>query len=174
MLISAKVAHHIEGRTRLRFPGERRNAVFFQSLEEKLGREPSVERLETNPTTGSVVIHHATPLSHLEWLGRQLELFEVEWLPTEPLVRHRWLGRVKEFDARLRRLSRGRQDLDTLGAFVCFGLGLFQVWRGKALPAATTLFEMGGRFLAGGGDVFSGGDVPGSGERVRRLQEPAP
>jgi len=52
------IEHVIPGRLRLRFRAERRNADFFRQLACHLAQLPTVERIVTNPLTGSVLIFH--------------------------------------------------------------------------------------------------------------------
>jgi hypothetical protein len=62
----AVIAHVSQGRVRLRVPAKKRDADFFSALERLLAPLPGVERVEVNPLTGSVLVHHSLNLASRE------------------------------------------------------------------------------------------------------------
>jgi len=56
-LPAARISHFTARRLRIKVPEKRRNAVFFAAVAERLAAWDSVERVETNPLTASVLIH---------------------------------------------------------------------------------------------------------------------
>jgi hypothetical protein len=52
------IEHVLPGRMRLRFREQRGNTGFFQELAQRLEQLPNVERVLTNPLTGSILIFH--------------------------------------------------------------------------------------------------------------------
>ncbi len=56
---TAYVAHHISGRIRLRVPAARSNPALLEQIGAVAKAIPGVEGIESNATTGSVLIHYA-------------------------------------------------------------------------------------------------------------------
>jgi hypothetical protein len=55
----AVIEHAIPGRMRLRFRAERGDSAFFERLSAAIGGDPEVDRVVTNPTTGSILVFHS-------------------------------------------------------------------------------------------------------------------
>jgi hypothetical protein len=58
MVPGAQVVHHIPGRLRVRLPPSKRDPHLFEELREFVSGLGGVERVEVNPTTGSVLVHY--------------------------------------------------------------------------------------------------------------------
>src|SRR5262249_38350679 len=56
-LPSARIAHFTPRRLRIRVPEKRRDAAFFDFVQNRLAAWDSVERVETNPLTASILIN---------------------------------------------------------------------------------------------------------------------
>ncbi len=54
----AYVAHHIPGRIRIRVPAGKRNPEFLHQVAQAAEPVPKAKSIETNPVTGSVLIHY--------------------------------------------------------------------------------------------------------------------
>ena len=80
MLPVAVVAHSAQGRTRFKIPARRRDAQYFATVEQRLPNAPDVERVQANPITGSVLVHHRGPAEALYTYAEKNELFRVNTL----------------------------------------------------------------------------------------------
>ena len=120
------IEHVIPGRLRLRFRAERRNADFFRQLACHLAQLPTVERIVTNPLTGSVLIfHRGSPAEIATRAGAVQRAPSVE-LPDAP----RRAVHTRQF-------SRYIPPPATL-AFC--GLALYQLARGRVANSAAQQF----------------------------------
>lgn len=54
----AHIAHHTHGRTRMKVPSGKGNPVVLEQFQQALAAVPGIERVETNPDTGSVIVHY--------------------------------------------------------------------------------------------------------------------
>src|SRR5438309_64319 len=61
----ASLAHRMQGRTRFRIHDARNDSDFFDSVAERLRRVPGIKNVETNPSTGSVLIYHDRHLNEI-------------------------------------------------------------------------------------------------------------
>jgi hypothetical protein len=73
----ASITHRGDGRTRLRFRGERGNASFFEELVAKLTSVPGIVQIETRPDTGSVLVFHEIPWPELAGEFSHRSLFTI-------------------------------------------------------------------------------------------------
>jgi hypothetical protein len=141
----ARVVHASAGRVRLRIPTRRRNEAYFAALRDRLGQQHGVERVETNPATGSVLLHGAdigSGTSFLETL-RDIDLFLVDLIePPEPTtpVPHQVRQHFRRIEDRLQMLTGRPANIGSLVFFGFVGLGLYQLVRGNIASPATTLF----------------------------------
>ncbi len=70
------VVHALPGRVRLKIPQVKDNQELARQAQEKLGQAPGIQRVEANPTTGSVLIlYDLAMLASLEALGPLGEIF---------------------------------------------------------------------------------------------------
>src|SRR6267378_7988408 len=56
-LPSARIAHLTTRRLRIKVPEKRRDVAFFDFVQGRLAAWDSVERVETNPLTASILVH---------------------------------------------------------------------------------------------------------------------
>ena len=75
MLPHAEITHNSPGRLRLRIRARRGRADYFAGIEEKLVQCPGVERVLTNPVTGSVLLEPAVDLAALVAFTQAQQLF---------------------------------------------------------------------------------------------------
>lgn len=54
----AHIAHHTHGRTRMKVPSGKGNPAVLEQFQQALAAVPGIERVETNPDTGSVIVHY--------------------------------------------------------------------------------------------------------------------
>lgn len=60
-LPSARIVHFTPRRLRLKVPEKRRDTGFFDYVRNRLAAWDSVERVETNPLTASILVHFSAP-----------------------------------------------------------------------------------------------------------------
>jgi hypothetical protein len=121
-LPEAEIAHTIPGRSRLRIPTRRDDAVFFASVATGLSTIAGVNKVETRPLTGSILIHHDAPLAHVTEAAEKARLFAVA-----PHVPSASFTEAIQLDPKM---------------VVGIGLGVLALWQltqGRVLPHATTL-----------------------------------
>jgi hypothetical protein len=136
----AIVVHVSPGRARLRVPERLGDREFFATLEEALRAEPSVREVRSNPITGSVLIQHDEPLEPILAYLSRIELLET--LPRRAVrsAVHALQMALERGNARLLHHSRGALSFETLSFFGMLAAGVYQLRRGKFLPAGMTLF----------------------------------
>ncbi|MBV8842659.1 MAG: hypothetical protein JO307_07595 [Bryobacterales bacterium] len=54
----ARVAHHVRGRIRVKVPAVKGNRAALEHFRSSVSAIPGVQRVETNPTTGSFIVHY--------------------------------------------------------------------------------------------------------------------
>lgn len=138
MLPVAVVAHSARGRTRFKIPARRRDAQYFATVEQRLPNAPDVGGVQTNPITGSVLVHHGGPAEALYRYAEQNELFRVSTLAdrASDLLRER--GR--SLDQQLREFTGGYLDVRSLTFITLVSIGLVQTLRGQFAGPALAIF----------------------------------
>ncbi len=136
------VAHALPGRVRLKIHEVKDNPELARQAQEKLGRVPGIQRVEANPSTGSLLIlYDLAMLASVETLGPLGEIFG-ELFPEVAL---------EELAAGLQELMAAGEEAQTtgglLGAFPGVGYpGLTRNFSLNLLLPLTLLF-LGGRSL---------------------------
>src|SRR5947209_11616333 len=78
-LPQARVCHYASGRLRVKIPEKRRDEAFFDKLREHLSGWDSIERVEVNPLTASVLVEFSSLLELLAENAMKNDLFEVDF-----------------------------------------------------------------------------------------------
>ena len=136
----ATLVHRMPGRVRFRITEHRNDAEFFDSVEDGLRKVPGIKDVETNPSTGSVLIYHDR---HLDEIARSLfgsnfgEL--VEFVLESPPVARRLRSEVVVVDDALQKFSGGALDLGTFASFGLMGLAAVQLVTGTQISNAVSL-----------------------------------
>ena len=133
MMPAVQVAHHVEGRTRLKVAPALAQDGFLDRVARELAEVPGVDALHVHRRTGSIVIEHEAPLSAVAEAARKRGLFAVDG--------------AEEPATAPRAERRARSSGLSLGALTFFGLGLYQAFRGDVLPAAVPLLMQGWTML---------------------------
>ncbi|HJW81415.1 MAG TPA: hypothetical protein VJ396_04140 [Acidiferrobacterales bacterium] len=159
MLPHAEITHNSPGRLRLRIRARRGHADYFAGIEEKLVQCPGIERVVTNPVTGSVLLEPAIDLAALVAFTQAQQLFQLAQTPalmaplTQQVAEH-----FADLNGELRRFSGGGIDLGALGFIGMVTLAAVQLQRGHVLgPASTLLWYAAGLLRmppTGGGNSF--------------------
>jgi hypothetical protein len=150
MLPAAHLIHRTRDRLRLRVPSRRGQTSYFEQLVDSLADLPGVERIETNPVTGSVLLSPAidvAPLAqHAERNGLFVLITDME-AAAVPLA----AGLARNFqdvNHQIRRLTGGNLDLASTGFIALVGAAVIQLQRGHVLgPASTLLWYASGLLL---------------------------
>jgi hypothetical protein len=138
MLPVAVVAHSAWGRTRVKIPARRRDVQYFATVEQRLPNAPGVERVQANPVTGSVLVHHRGPAEALYTYAETNELFRVSTLPDRASNLLRERGR--SLDQQVREFTGGYLDVRSLTFITLVGIGLVQSLRGQFAGPALAIF----------------------------------
>lgn len=141
MLPAAHLIHHTRERIRLRIPERRGETAFFEKVVGELAGYPGIDRIETNPVTGSVLLSPAVELAPLAEKAERIGLFTLAASATAttlPLAAGLARG-FQDLNGQLRQLSAGHLDLASLGFLALVGAALLQLQRGNVLGSASTL-----------------------------------
>ncbi len=148
-LPAARISHFTNRRLRIRVPEKRRDAPFFSDAAERLSSWDSVERVEINPLTASLLIYYTDPQQlFLEAVAKN-DLFDIDFdtaLAQEaaPQVTRAAVQSFEAADLGLRRWTQDRIDLRGMLFLLLLGGGLYQLMRGRlATPAPTLLWYAG-------------------------------
>lgn len=136
----ARVVHSIPGRTRLRTHGIKGDTVALSALQSALEDTRGVQNVHINLVTGSVLVEHDGDIDDvLRELERRGALRLESEVPEPYLAQiHRALA---ESDQRLKEVSSGRVDLETLSFLGFVAGGIYQCFNGHGLPAGVTLLR---------------------------------
>ena len=155
MLAAAAIAHSARGRTRYKITARRRDAGYFATVEQQLSKAPEVERVEVNPLTCSVLVHHRCSVETLNAYAEKGGLFLVSALPERP---HDLLRQRGSFlDRQLQDLTGQSLDLRSLTLLLLLSIGLVQLLRGQfAAPALTVFWYAASLYALSGVDAGPG------------------
>jgi Heavy metal associated domain 2 len=138
----ATISHKTSSRLRLRVPAKRRDTDYFSALQEELGKCPGVLKIEANPLTGSVLVHHRSAVQELIDYAEERQLFsagrEEDPKPPSPMS-NRLTRHFAKVNQSLGDLTRGEIGLGDVALLSLIGFGLFQIFRKKILPDGVTL-----------------------------------
>jgi hypothetical protein len=148
-LPAARISHLTDRRLRIRVPEKRRDAAFFANVADRLSAWDSVERVETNPLTASVLIHFSDPQQlFLEAIAKN-DLFDIDFdaafaQQSGPFVTRAAVQSFANADRGLRRWTQNQIDMRGMLFLLLLGGGVYQLLRGRlATPAPTLLWYAG-------------------------------
>lgn len=130
MLPEATISHHTARRLRIHIPQRKRNPAFFAKIRDELAKLEGVERVEANPSTGSVLIHHRSSVGAIAQFAETAKLFAlaVEGAPLNPTsLASRINENVRKLNKQLVAATHGTLDLTSVTAF---GLAVGGVLKG--------------------------------------------
>ena len=172
-LPAARISHFTARRLRIKIPEKRRDTDFFDTVAERLATWDSVEGVETNPLTASVLIHFSVPeILFLEAVAKN-DLFEVDLDAafggsSEPVVTKAAVQSFETADHALRRWTQNQIDMRGVLFVLLLGGGLFQLLRRRLDTPAPTLLWYAGDLIGLWGDrpaetplAVSSGPLPG-------------
>jgi len=168
MLPEAFITHISRGRVRIKIPSRKGDRVFFSALKDKLpatSEIPGIQRIEMNPTTGSVLIvhdldfkgHDLTIFSgHLEQMG----LFKLKPNDTPGTPVSQNIARTfKGINQQITDFTSGEIDLQSLVLLGLLGLGLYQFSRGQFMIPAISAFWYAATLLKEGEILKEEGEI---------------
>jgi hypothetical protein len=138
---TAYIVHSTTGRVRFRFPEQRGNAPFFDSIAVGLARHSTVLEARASAHTGSVLVLHTGDLPQLISHAQKRGLFDVSTAPLPAASFRRIRNAIDSVDDRV---AKGTGETLSVGKLLFVGLlsaGIFQANRGHLLPAGMTLFK---------------------------------
>jgi hypothetical protein len=148
-LPAARITHFTARRLRVRVPEKRRDAAFFSRAAESLAGWDSVERVETNPLTGSVLIYFTDAHRLFAEAAAKNDLFEIDFAAittesAEPVVTRAAVRSFETADVALRRWTQNQLDVRSVLFLVLLAGGTYQLLRRHlAAPAPTLLWYAG-------------------------------
>lgn len=152
-LPSGRISHLSTGRLRIRLPEKRRDEAFFQRVAAQLSDWESVERVEINPLTASVLILFRDADALFAEMERRNRPFTIASDPEavngtqRQVLTDRVTKLWKEGDKALRRFSGGQTDLRSAAFAVLVATAAYQALRGRIFPPAGTLLWDAGEML---------------------------
>jgi len=148
-LPAARISHFTARRLRIRVPEKRRDTAFFAAVAERLATWESVERVETNPITASVLIHFSDPRRlFLEAIAKN-DLFDIDFdaafaESSEPIVNRAAVQSFETADQTLRRWTQNQIDIRGVLFAVLLAGSVLQLLRRRIdTPAPTLLWYAG-------------------------------
>ncbi len=142
-LPSGRCVHCIQGRVRVRIPGKRSDAAYFQKVEATLSKRFPRAEIQVNPITASVLCQgDRCTLRAVADAAKETKLFELA-APQEQVVppAKRIQRSFQGANAAVRQASGNELDLPTLLFFSLVGTAVYQIARGNfGLPPWYTAF----------------------------------
>jgi Heavy metal associated domain 2 len=147
-LPAARISHFTTRRLRIKIPEKRRDAAYFSTVADRLAAWESVERVEANPLTASVLIYFSDPQRlFLEAMAKN-DLFDIDFdsavADSEPVVTRAAVRSFETADLVMRGWTANQIDMRSVLFLLLFAGGVFQLLRGRlAAPAPTLLWYAG-------------------------------
>jgi hypothetical protein len=162
-LPAARISHFTSRRLRIRVPEKRRNTAFFDTVADRLATWDSVERVETNALTASVLIFFPDPERlFLEAVAKN-DLFDIDFNDafgpsSEPVVTRAAVRSFDTADHALRRWTENLIDMRSAFFLLLLAGGVFQLLRRRLDTPAPTLLWYASDLIALWSDRL--GDTP--------------
>ncbi|HUK55852.1 MAG TPA: hypothetical protein VLY20_04260 [Nitrospiria bacterium] len=137
------------GRVRIKIPSRKGDLAFFAALKDKLPGSAEIlgiQRIEMNPTTGSVlVVHHADfkapELAVISGYLEQMGLVKLEPIDASKNPVSRNIAKTfQNMNQQITDFTSGEIDLQSMALLGLLGLGLFQISRGQFMIPAISAF----------------------------------
>jgi hypothetical protein len=149
-LPQARVCHYASGRLRVKIPERRRDEAFFSKVRQQLSGWDSIERVEVNPLTASVLVEFTSLFELFAENAMKNDLFEVDFDALQanseppPALTEQAAEAFGKIDAAFRRWTADGADLRSTIFLGLLAGGIYQLLRGNiAAPAATLLWYAG-------------------------------
>jgi hypothetical protein len=148
-LPAARITHFTTRRLRIKVPERRRDTAFFNHAADRLATWDSVERVETNPLTASILLHFSDPQRLFLEAIAENDLFDIDFeealaQQSEPVVARTAVQSLEAANLALRRWTQNQVDMRTVLFLMLLAGGTYQLLRGRlATPAPTLLWYAG-------------------------------
>jgi Heavy metal associated domain 2 len=150
-LPSARIAHFTARRLRIKVPEKRRDRAFFDFVQRRLTAWDSVERVETNPLTASILIHFSDAERLLLEAVAKNDFLDIDFdavaQPAEPFVTRAAVRSFATSDNALRSWTANTIDMRSVVFLMLFLGGVYQLLRGRLSTPAPTLLWYAGSLL---------------------------
>ena len=172
-LPAARISHFTARRLRIKVPEKRRDRAFFDTVAEQLATWDSVERVETNPLTASVLIHFSDPERLFFDAAAKNDLFDIDFDgafgdSAAPVVTEAAVRSFETADHALRRWTQNQIDIRGVLFILLLAGGVLQLLRRRLDAPAPTLLWYAGDLIGlwtdrgpGVAIADSSGPVPG-------------
>ena len=170
----ARISHFTARRLRIKVPEKRRNTDFFAVVAERLATWESVERVETNPLTASILIHFSDPERLFLEAAVKNDLFDIDFDSAfrdsaAPAVTEVAVRSFETADHALRRWTQNQIDMRGVLFILLLAGGVFQLVRRRLDAPAPTLLWYAGDLIGlwsnrGPDPAIAGLSGPGSGQ----------
>jgi hypothetical protein len=137
------ISHQSPGRLRIKFPEQKGEENFFNKLGKKLLSCPGVQKVEANPSTGSVLLLHESDSRSIVEFARGKKIFHVsEPKKGESPFHQNLISSFAGLNERVKSGMGGQIDLWGVISLLLIGAGIYQVARGNlvAIPWYTALY----------------------------------
>jgi Heavy metal associated domain 2 len=151
-LPAARIIHFTTRRLRIKIPEKRRDAEFFDSVANRLAAWNSVERVETNPLTASILVYFSDWESLFREAMAKNDLFDIDFdsvltASSQPVVVRKAVRSFETADHGLRRWTHDQLDMRSAIFLLLLGGGFYQLLRGRLSTPAPTLLWYAGNLL---------------------------
>jgi hypothetical protein len=136
----ARVVHSIPGRTRLRAQDIKGDEAALAALRTALEDTAGVQNVSVNVRTGSILVEHDASIDDVLRAAEEHGHLRLGNGAPEPYLAHIHRALV-DSDERLRAVTSGRMDLETLSFVGFVAGGIYQCFNGHGLPAGVTLLR---------------------------------
>ena len=129
----AHIRHRTGERIRIKIPSRKGEAAYFAAVREALLKSGSIDSVEVNPDTGSVLLKGpGIDVSAIEATGEKNGLFTLETRTPEiePLSK-RIAAPFHDLSRSVDRFSAGELDLPGVAFLTLIGAGIYQLSRGN-------------------------------------------
>lgn len=135
MAAQAHIAHRTPERLRIRIPGKKGDAAYFQSLEKLCGTISGIRSAEANPLTGSLLfILEPGAEPPLAEIARKLDIRLRPGAGATPQrIAADQMGRINK---EVKNFTGGELDLNSIAFLCCLGLGIYQISMGNLVAPA--------------------------------------
>jgi len=146
---AARISHFTPRRLRIKVPEKRRDRAFFETVAERLAAWNSVEGVETNPLTASVLIHFSDPERLFLEAAAKNDLFDIDFDSAfgdsaAPAVTEAAVRSFETADHALRRWTQNQIDMRGVLFVLLLAGGVVQLLRRRLdAPAPTLLWYAG-------------------------------
>jgi hypothetical protein len=147
---TARICHLTARRMRIRIPDKRRDRAFFDDICDRLSRWQSVECIEANPLTASILVYCSNPQQLLAELTARNNLLAIDFgaeRRASETLRNRAARHFGSADAALRRWTEGELDIRGLLFLLYLVSGVYQLLQGRVTASAPSLLWRAGSLI---------------------------